>query len=114
MKLGILVSSGSFNGGCGIGPLNESGVRLMDWALGKGLKLMNTSFKKNICWLAKYISSHAGAVDYILVNGRYRSGVRDVKVISGVALVSLRWLSVMVVLLTTEVRRKWFKTKIKL
>ena len=44
MKLAILVSSGSFNGGCGIGRLNESGV------------------KKNICLLAKYISSHAGTV----------------------------------------------------
>ena len=34
------------HGGFGIGQINHGGIRLLDWAVGKGLRLMNTCFQK--------------------------------------------------------------------
>ena len=31
----------------GIGQINDGGTRLLDWAIGKGLPLMNTCFQKS-------------------------------------------------------------------
>ena len=33
-----------FMGGLGIGQINDGGIRLLDWEVGKGLRLMNTCF----------------------------------------------------------------------
>ena len=35
-----------FMGDFGIGQTNNGGIRLLDWAVGKGLHLMNTCFEK--------------------------------------------------------------------
>ena len=40
---------GKVHGVFGIGQDNDGGVRLMDWAVGKGLCLMNMCFKKRNC-----------------------------------------------------------------
>ena len=37
---------GEVHGGFGVGQINEGGIRLLDWAVGKGLHLMNTCFQK--------------------------------------------------------------------
>ena len=37
---------GEVHGGFGIGQMNDGGIRLLDWAVGKGLRLMNTCFQK--------------------------------------------------------------------
>ena len=37
---------GEVHGGLGIGQTNNGGIRLLDWAVGKGLHLMNTCFEK--------------------------------------------------------------------
>ena len=40
------------HGGFGIGQINDGGIRLLDWAVGKWLCLMNTYFQKmKILWL---------------------------------------------------------------
>ena len=38
---------GEVHEGFGIGQLNDCGIRLLDWAVGKGLHLMNTCFQKS-------------------------------------------------------------------
>ena len=36
---------GEVHGGFGIGQINDGGIRLLDWAVGEGLRLMNTCFE---------------------------------------------------------------------
>ena len=61
----------------------------MDWAVGKGLRLMNTCFQKRKNWLKTFRSGETETmIDYILVNNKYRSSVKDAKVISGEEIVS--------------------------
>ena len=61
----------------------------MNWAVGKGLHLMNTCFQKRKNWLKTFRSGETETmIDYILVNNKYRSSVKDVKVISGEEIVS--------------------------
>ena len=56
----------------------------MDWAVGKGLYLMNTDFQKRKNQLITFRSGETETmIDYILVKNKYRSSVKDVKVISG-------------------------------
>ena len=56
----------------------------MDWAVGKGLYLMNTYFQKRKNELITFRSGETETmIDYILVKNKYRSSVKDVKVISG-------------------------------
>ena len=55
--------------GFGIGQINDGGIRLLDYAVGKGLCLMNTYFQKK---KSQLITSRSGGtetmIDYILVN----------------------------------------------
>ena len=37
---------GEVHGGFGMGQINNIGIRLLDWAVGKGLHFMNTCFQK--------------------------------------------------------------------
>ena len=66
----------------GIGQISEGGNRLFDWAVIKGLPLMNSCFQKSKSWLVTFRSDEL-VLDYILVDNRYRSSVNYVKVISG-------------------------------
>ena len=70
---------------------NNGGFTLMDWAVGngKGLCLMNTCFQKRKSRLITTSSGETGTmIDYILVNSKYRSNIKDVKVIPGEEIVS--------------------------
>ena len=74
---GDMGSFGEVHGGFGIGQINDGGIRLLDWADGKGLRLMNTCFQI-------LVSGETEAmIDCILVNNKCRSSVKDVKVIPG-------------------------------
>ena len=83
---------GEVHGGFGIGQINHRGIRLLDWAVGKGLHLMNTCFEKRKSWLITFRSGETETViNYILVNNKYRSSVKDVKVIPGQEIVNQHW-----------------------
>ena len=45
---------GENHGGFGIGQINDRGIRLLDWEVGKGLYLMNTCFLKRKRWLITF------------------------------------------------------------
>ena len=52
--------------------------------VGRGLRLMTTCFQKRKSGLITFRSGETETIiDYILVNNKYRSSVRDVKVIPG-------------------------------
>ena len=75
---------GEVHGGLGIGQMNDGGIRLFDWPVGKGQHLMNSCFQKKKSRLATFRSVKTETMnDYILVNKEYRSSVKDVKVIPG-------------------------------
>ena len=94
------------HGGFGIGQTNDGGIRLLDWAVGKRLRLMNTCFPKRKSQLITLRSGETEAmIDYILVNNKYRSSAKDVKVIPGEGTVSQHCLLLMDILLK-KVRRK--------
>ena len=77
------------NGGFGIGQINDGGIRSLDWSVGKGLHLMNTCFQKRKSQLITFRSNETEAmIDYILVNNKYRSIVKDVKIVPGEEIVS--------------------------
>ena len=75
---------GEVYGGFGVGQINDGWIRLLDWAVVKGMHLMNTCFRirKN-----RFITFRSGEtetiIDYILVNNKYKNSVKDVKVIPG-------------------------------
>ena len=75
---------GEVHGGFGIGQINDGGIRLLDWAISKMLRLMNTYFQKR---KSRFITFRSGETetmsDYILVNNKYRSSAKDVKVVPG-------------------------------
>ena len=53
-------------------------------AVGKGLHLMNTCFQKQKIGLIMFRSGETETmIDYILLNNKYRSSAKDVKVIPG-------------------------------
>ena len=98
-----LLVGGEFNGHVGsyiggfrevhgslrIGQINDRRVRLPDWAVGKGLQLVNTCFQKRKSWLITFSSGETETmIDYILANSKYRSSVKDVKVIPSEEIVS--------------------------
>ena len=65
---------GEVHGGFGIGQINDIGIKLLDWAVGKGLRLMNTYFQKRKSRLIIFRSGETETmIDYILVNNKYRS-----------------------------------------
>lgn len=48
---------------------NDGGVRLMHWAFGKGVKLINIYFRRKVSHLIVYTLGHAETVvNYILVS----------------------------------------------
>ena len=91
----------------GIGQINDGGIRLLNWAVGKGLRLMNTCFQKRKSRLITFRSNESEAmIDFILVNNKYRSSVKDVKVIPDEQIVSQFCLLSMDMVFKKEVRRK--------
>ena len=98
---------GEVHGGFGIGQINDGGIRLLDWAVGKGLRLMNTCFQKRKSRLVTFRSGKTETmIDYILVNSKYRSSVKDVKVIPGEEIVSQHCLLLMNMVFRKKVKRK--------
>ena len=74
---------GEVHGGFGIGQTNDGGIRLLDWTVGKGLCL-NSCFQKRKSRLITFrLGETETMIDYILVNNKYRSSAKDVKVIPG-------------------------------
>ena len=43
----VMGGFGEVHGCFGIGQINDGGTKLLDWAIGKGLPLMNTCFQKS-------------------------------------------------------------------
>ena len=89
---------------------------MLDWAVGKGLHLMITCFQKRKSWLITFrLDETETMIDYILVNNKYRSSVKDVKVISGEEIVSQLCLLLMDMVFKKNVMRKVkFRKKLKL
>ena len=89
---------------------------MLDWAVGNGLRLMNTCFQKRKSRLVTFRSSETETmIDYILVNNKYKSSVRDVKVIPGEEIVSQHCLLLMDMVFWKKVKRKVkFRKKLKL
>ena len=105
---------GEVHGGSGIGQINDGGIRLLDWAIGQGLRLMNTCFQKRKSQLITFRSSDL-IIDYFLVNNKYRSSAKDVKVIPGEDIASQHCLLLMDMVFKKKVRRKVkFRKKLKL
>ena len=50
--------SGEVQGGFGNGQTNDGGIRLLHWAVGKGLLLMNTCFQKRKSQLITFRSGN--------------------------------------------------------
>ena len=107
---------GEVHGGFWIEEINDGRVRLLGWAVGKGLHLMNTCFQKRKSWLITFRSGETETmIDYILVNNKYRSSVKDVKVIPGEDTVSQHCLLLMDMVFKKKFRRKAkFRKKLKL
>ena len=60
-------------------------IRLLDWEVGKGLGLMNTCLQKRKNWLRTFtLGETETIIDYILIDNKYKSSVKDVKVIPGI------------------------------
>ena len=107
---------GEVHGGFRIGQVNDGELRLLNWAVGKGLCLMNTCFQKRKSRLVTFRSGETETMtDYILVNNQYRSSVKDVKVIPGEEIVSQHCLLLMDMAFRKNVKRKVkFRKKLKL
>ena len=104
-------------GGFGIAQINDGGIRLLDSVVGKGMRLMNTCFQKRKSRLITFRSGETEKmIDYILVNNKYRSSVKDVKVIPGEEIVmNQHCLLLMDMVFKNKVRRKVkFRKKLKL
>ena len=57
---------GENHGEFGIGQMNDGGIRLLDWAVGKGLHLMNTCFQKKKSQLITFrLGEIETMIDYI-------------------------------------------------
>ena len=80
---------GEVHGGFRIGKINDRGVRFLEWEVGKRLPLVNTCFQERKYWLITFRSGATETMmDYILVNSKYRSSDKDVKVIPGEKIVN--------------------------
>ena len=77
---------------------------------------MNTCSQKRESWLVTFRSVKTETmIDYFLVNNKYKSSVKDVRVIPGEEIVSQHCLLVMDMVLKKKVRRKVkFRKKSKL
>ena len=73
---------GDMGGGFGTEQINDGGIILLDWAIGNGLRLMNTCFQKMKRWLTTLsLGETETMIYYILVNNNYRSTAKEVRVI---------------------------------
>ena len=73
---------GEAHGGFQIGQINGRGIRVLDWAVGRRLRLMN-SFQKRKSQIITFQSSETERmIDFIVVNSNYISRVKDVKLIT--------------------------------
>ena len=69
--------------------------------------MINTCFEKRKIWLITFkFGENETMIDSILVNIKYRSSVKDVKVISGEEIVSQHCLLFMDMVFKKKVRRK--------
>jgi len=73
-------------GGCGVEGRNENGESLIELCLGRGLKVMNTYFRKRnankVTWMSE-INGEGALIDYICVSKRECERVVDVSVRRG-------------------------------
>ena len=80
--------------------IDNSGMRLLDWAVGKGLGLMNSCFQKKKSRLITFrLSETETMIKYIIVNNKYRRSVKDVKVIPAEEIVNQHYLLLMDIVL---------------
>ena len=87
---------GELHGSFGFGQIYDGGIRFLDWAVDKRLRLMNICFQKRKSQPITFPSSETETMmDYILVNSKDRSSVKDVKVIPGEEIVSQHCLLLM-------------------
>ena len=101
-------SFGKVHGDFGIGKINDGGIRLLEWAVGKGLHLMNTCFQKRKSQLITFtLGKTETMIDYILVNNNYRSRVNNVKVIPGEEIVSQHCLLLINMVFKKEETKIW-------
>ena len=108
---------GEVHGSFRIGEINDGGIRLLDWEVGKCLCLMNTCFqkKKKSQLMIFTLGETETMIDCILVNNNYRSSVKNVQVIPGEETVSQHCLLLMDIVFKKKVRRKVkFRKKLKL
>ena len=107
---------GGVHGGFGIGQINNRGIRLLDCAVGKGLRLMNTCFQKRKSRLTNFRSGETETmIEYILVNHKYRSSVKGLKVIPGEKIASQHCLLLIDLVFKNKFKRKVkFRKKLKL
>ena len=92
----------------GIGKINDGGIRLLEWAVGKGLHLMNTCFQKRKSQLITFtLGKTETMIDYILVKNKYRSRVNNVKVIPGEEIVSQHCLLLINMVFKKEETKIW-------
>ena len=70
-------------GSCGVDGRNENGESLIELCLGRGLKIMNTYFRKRrdnkLTWMSE-INGEGALIDYVCVSGRECARVVDVTV----------------------------------
>ena len=98
---------GEVHRGFRIGQINDGGIRLLDWAVSKGLRLMNTHFQKRKSWPITFrLGASEAMINYILVTSKYKSSVKDVKVIPGEEIVSQDCLLLVDMVFKEKVRRK--------
>ena len=75
--------------GFGIGQINDGGIRMLDYAVGRGLLLMNACFQKRKSRLITFrLGETEKMIDYILVNNKDMSSFKDVNVFPGEEIVS--------------------------
>ena len=73
---------GNTIGGHGLGEQNDAGERLVDFCEGNSLRIMNTWFEQPKRRLYTWTSpdgKHRNQIDYILINKRWNSTIRDVR-----------------------------------
>ena len=87
--------------------IDNSGMRLLDWAVGKGLGFMNSCFQKKKSRLITFrLTETETMIKYIIVNSKYRRSVKDVKVIPAEEIVNQHYLLLMDIVLKKKVRGK--------
>ena len=87
--------------------IDNSGMRLLDWAVCKGLGFMNSCFQKKKSRLITFrLSETETMIKYIIVNSKYRRSVKDVKVIPAEEIVNQHYLLLMDIVLKKKVRGK--------